>query len=146
MLKGVLLERFTEAWIEDANGCWLWQRSLKEKGYGQFRLNGKTWRAHRLAFTHYVRPLEPGEILHHSCEVPSCVRPGHLVVLGSAQEHKNVHVRELATHCGKGHEFTPENTYMRLDRPGSRECRECQRIRNRKAKDAARLARAIQAA
>lgn len=34
------------------------------------------------------------------------------------------------THCKHGHEFTSENTYVRPDR-GTRECRECARIRNR---------------
>lgn len=38
--------------------------------------------------------------------------------------------RELATHCGRGHEFTPENTFTRKD--GGRECRACIAIRNTK--------------
>ena len=29
------------------------------------------------------------------------------------------------THCGKGHELTPENTYTIPSRPGTRECRTC---------------------
>lgn len=34
------------------------------------------------------------------------------------------------THCIHGHEFTPENTRTRADRPGTRECRTCHTIRN----------------
>lgn len=34
------------------------------------------------------------------------------------------------THCKRGHEFTPENTYVKPD--GRRTCRTCMRIRDRK--------------
>ncbi len=33
------------------------------------------------------------------------------------------------THCAKGHEYNKENTYHRKD--GSRDCKECNRQRNR---------------
>jgi hypothetical protein len=32
-----------------------------------------------------------------------------------------------ASHCKHGHEFTPENSYYRPDRPGHRLCRTCKR-------------------
>jgi hypothetical protein len=38
------------------------------------------------------------------------------------------HGNTKKTHCDHGHEFTPENTYMRI---GSRHCRECMRVRSR---------------
>lgn len=40
----------------------------------------------------------------------------------------------MKTHCGKGHEFTKENTYYR---PGStkRECKQCINAWNKKRKD-----------
>ena len=40
--------------------------------------------------------------------------------------------RELLTTCKRGHEFTPENTYMPPTRPGERWCRECMRLRESK--------------
>lgn len=41
---------------------------------------------------------------------------------------KSCHVRKdkFATHCPKGHEFTPENTYLKHGT--DRNCRECKRI------------------
>ena len=38
--------------------------------------------------------------------------------------------RRPATHCKHGHEFTPDNTYIRRD-SGTRACKECSRIRCR---------------
>lgn len=35
---------------------------------------------------------------------------------------------ERRTHCVHGHEMTPENTYTRPSRPGTRECKECKAI------------------
>jgi hypothetical protein len=36
--------------------------------------------------------------------------------------------RRARTHCGRGHRFTPENTYRRSD--GSRECATCKADRD----------------
>lgn len=36
-------------------------------------------------------------------------------------------LRRAATHCKRGHEFTPENTYVYPNRNGKRRCRTCQR-------------------
>lgn len=43
--------------------------------------------------------------------------------------------RKMATHCGKGHEFTPENTYYYPNKKG-RECKTCraERVRRYHAK------------
>lgn len=38
------------------------------------------------------------------------------------------------THCRNGHEMTEDNTYIRPSRPGSRECRECNRTGDRERK------------
>jgi hypothetical protein len=37
----------------------------------------------------------------------------------------------LKTHCIRGHEFTPNNTYTRT-RNGVRECKQCRSLRSRK--------------
>lgn len=53
--------------------------------------------------------------------------------------------RKPRTHCPNGHEMTPQNTILRPDRPGRRECRECLNIRQRKWKKSRRGAAEVAA-
>ena len=50
-----------------------------------------------------------------------------------------LHPRSRRTHCQRGHEFTPENTYVEAD--GDRHCRTC--VRLRRERSAAASARAV---
>jgi hypothetical protein len=62
--------------------------------------------------------------LHHKCRNKLCVNPEHLQVVddaGHVAEHPENSGRH--THCIHGHEYTPENTYVRKD--GGRSCRQC---------------------
>lgn len=48
-------------------------------------------------------------------------------------------VKSNQTHCKRGHEFTPENTLIRADRPPShRECKACKRMHDAKRNQAVR--------
>ena len=76
------------SYVDLSGHCWIWTGGIRN-GYGQFRVNGKKVSAHR--FSWLLRFGEIPEIagtdyrgtcvLHH-CDVPLCVRPGHLF-LGS---------------------------------------------------------------
>lgn len=46
-----------------------------------------------------------------------------------AKERRPKKERELATHCKRGHEFTPENT--QIPPSGRRHCRKCKQIRKK---------------
>jgi hypothetical protein len=43
--------------------------------------------------------------------------------------------RTQRTHCRRGHELTPENTYVWSGKPGSRKCKTCQREANRRQRE-----------
>lgn len=58
--------------------CQLWRARTGEKGYGVFRIAGRNYTAHRIAYWN-VNLLDPGEFLVcHWCNVRHCVKPDHL--------------------------------------------------------------------
>lgn len=60
--------------------CWEWQAAtLQSGGYGAFRLNGQTKRAHRVAYFLAKGNLDPTLELLHKCNNPRCCNPNHLV-------------------------------------------------------------------
>ena len=63
--------------------CWEWQASRNSKGYGQFRLDGKIQKSHRLVVG--LRIGDPGYALH-SCDWPPCCNPAHLSI-GTPQDN-----------------------------------------------------------
>jgi hypothetical protein len=75
-----LLENFKVRCVVDQDtGCWLWVGTLDKDGYGQvdWAIIGKHL-AHRLSWKLFRGPLDDGEKVLHSCDVPRCVNPDHL--------------------------------------------------------------------
>lgn len=68
--------------IPDKNGCLLWKDSLANRGYGQFKRNGKTDRAHRIALmlSDPIAFKNRGDKNYccHTCDVKACCNPEHL--------------------------------------------------------------------
>lgn len=56
--------------------CWEWQAVRSYQGYGWFRLNGFTYRAHRVAFA--VTNGDTKLQVCHTCNNPPCCNPAHL--------------------------------------------------------------------
>lgn len=62
--------------VQKTDTCWLWT-GAKTNGYGYFSVNGKGFRAHRVAYV-LATSDETSLFLCHKCDVPGCVNPGHL--------------------------------------------------------------------
>lgn len=68
----------------EPDACWPWTGGKSSKKYGAFNMprpDGKgSYRAvgaHAWGFKNLVRPLEPGEMVLHTCDNPPCCRPSH---------------------------------------------------------------------
>lgn len=125
-----LAERFERLYEVDESGCWLWRSKINQAGYGMIWGGielGRELRAHRVAYELHVGPIPDGLTIDHLCRVRHCVNPDHLqavtrgtnVLRGASGPAANAR----KTHCKRGHEFTPENTYV--TKAGYRNCRAC---------------------
>jgi hypothetical protein len=57
--------------------CWLWKAGTNVRGYGKFKVDGKTRYAHQVAW--YLKHNRWTKMhLLHQCDTPGCVRPEHL--------------------------------------------------------------------
>lgn len=104
--------------------------------------NGQGYvREHRLVMADYIgRPLTDGEHVHHENHNRGDNRIENLSLMAKADHHamhnaERVIVRPYLlaaakTHCKRGHEYTPENTYVSPS--GARFCRECKKARRAK--------------
>lgn len=75
--------------------CWPWTRSRNQKGYGQFKLNGKMECSHRVSWVldenRQIPDLFEGlpSCICHSCDRPSCCNPVHLFLGNQAINMKD---------------------------------------------------------
>jgi hypothetical protein len=76
------------------NECWLWKAFVQCDGYGQFSLNGRKYRSHRVMWSiHHNKEIPPKLCICHHCDNPSCVNPYHLF-LATQQENMDDMVRK----------------------------------------------------
>jgi hypothetical protein len=124
-------------------GCWMWTPPVNDEGYGTFWSGDQRMvPAHQWAYESLIGPVPAGMVLDHLCHTLAtdciggpqcqhrrCVNPAHLepVTAGTniLRSHAPAAENRRKTHCVRGHEFTPENTYLRPS--GGRNCRTCQR-------------------
>lgn len=116
----------------DRSGCWIWQRSVNGSGYARANWNGRQVSVHRVTYELLRGPIPDGLQLDHLCRVRHCVNPWHCEPVTNRENS----LRSTApggpgenfrkTHCPRGHEYSPENTYYRKGR--LRECLACRRI------------------
>lgn len=77
-----------ESKIDKSGECHLWLAATWSKGYGQFTLNGKNHRAHRVSYQNYNDNVGDMQVLH-KCDNPRCVNPEHLFLGTNSDNRKD---------------------------------------------------------
>lgn len=129
--------------VAGPNGCIVWTGYTDNEGYGKITVHNRGRYAHRIAHEELVGAVPKGMQLDHLCHTKDatcgggrtcmhrrCINPLHLEVVTARENsiranNSFVSINAHKTRCGSGHEFTPENTYVRTN--GTRRCVECQR-------------------
>lgn len=104
------LDQRLSAKITVTDDCWLWKASTFPNGYGQYKHEGKNWKAHRLVYTLLVGPIPEDLSVLHRCDVRTCVNPAHLWV-GTHQENMD----DSAAKGRKGRENNPNSKLTEVD-------------------------------
>jgi hypothetical protein len=117
--------------------CWRFTGAHDNRGYGVMKYLGKTERVHRVsAFMYLGLHLDSELMVLHKpeCKFRDCWRPEHLYA-GTAKDNAKDTLQaghfmgrrvrgQGQTHCKRGHEYTPENTYRNYK---GRSCKICQK-------------------
>ncbi len=122
------IERFLKKIKILDNGCWEWVASKNPNGYGQFGANGThPISSHRFIYEYYHGSICPDLTIDHLCRNRACVNVNHLeqvtMKVNVLRGNTITAINSRKTHCIHGHEFTPENTYIRKE--GKRNCKAC---------------------
>jgi hypothetical protein len=119
---------------KDPDGCWRWTACLDRDGYAAFKMRGKNYRGHKLAYELIVGPIPDGMELDHTCRVRCCVRPDHVEpvtgLINQLRGETVIAANAAKTHCPKGHPLSGENLIPYYVKRGHRACRECGRKRS----------------
>ena len=116
-------DRFHSYVVDEATGCWVWQRAKSKAGYATFRVAGKQVQAARWSYERYVGPIPPLMEPDHLCRRTSCVNYKHLeAVTRSENIKRSDHRNRRKKACPQGHPYDEKNTYHYR---GRRYCRAC---------------------
>ncbi len=91
------------------NDCWVW-RNNRESGhaYASFGAYGVRL-AHRMSYAAFIGDIPDGHLIHHQCELKSCVNPMHLKPLTSG-EHQRLHYRSRSSYVAARNEVASRGT------------------------------------
>ena len=121
--------------------CWPWKGACTGGGYGQIWVNGRSRRAHLVAWELFNGSAFPiGVDGCHSCDNPPCCNPAHIWPGTKSQNMLDAQSKGRLrqpttgkTHCPQGHPYEGKNLYI-SNSPNhhrARICRTCQAFHNR---------------
>lgn len=117
----------------DLNDCWLFACELSPQGYGVVPAYNRKKFVHRVMYEEYIGDIPEGFQIDHLCRVRSCVNPEHLEAVtprvNVLRSSGIAAVNARKTHCIRGHEFTPQNTYLYGKEKSKRACKACGSLR-----------------
>ena len=118
--------------VNPKTGCWEWTAYRNRYGYGQFCIDGRMMKAHRVAYELYRGNIPEGLQIDHLCRVRHCVNPDHLEPVTAQENHRRGESgvkNKQKTHCPHGHPYAGDNLQIRSC--GGRTCRKCSKRRGR---------------
>ena len=103
--------------IDKTETCWLWTGTkTKTGGYGEFSINNRTRKAHRVAYELWVGPIEGKLVVHHTCSVRTCVNPAHLQAV--TQQENAAEMLERKAYLARIAELEAEVLALRSEKKG----------------------------
>lgn len=106
------------------SGCWEFQGSRHNQGYGRVKREGRVGYAHREAWVEANGPIPSGLHVLHKCDNPPCINPAHLFLGTHADNMADMARKGRIRSCGArgvvrryGLKLTPEKAVaIRKDR------------------------------
>lgn len=131
-----LIERIMRHVQKTDIGCWLWQGSVINSGYGKTGTGGRQGKdilVHVAMYELHHGPVPTGMDVDHDCRNRLCCNPEHLKPLTRLRNlergrHPNMVTRRTGI-CKRGHQIDGENALVGCD--GRKRCRACTNMRKR---------------
>jgi hypothetical protein len=91
--------------VNPETGCWEWTAGRHPLGYGIVWIDGKCYRASRIAWVAWRGPIPVGMCALHHCDNPPCVNPDpeRHIFLGTKGENSHDMVRKGRSASGERH-------------------------------------------
>ena len=106
--KQTLYEGYNKFVIRKENGCWDWTGCCpKNPGYGQFRSEGKLFRAHRASWMIHKGEIPAGLFVLHKCDNKLCSNPDHLFLGNDLINNKDAYEKGINKICWANGEKNP---------------------------------------